>query len=280
MSDRLSETDIGIGATRELTLRVSIATLVKVLFQNPKDGEIMLALERKATLLEKDGRRIVETKAQPFGGAIQIQDTRLLHNQIGSFHFDSEQSRSEQDFRIFIAPLAWGQLREFCLQHLNHGNDAIFESDPVRELAEEFAEVLGLSLQTEQYTYHTTGTVIEDQPSATDNFYARDGLTVRIYRIFEARILDPSLANRLMINSEGCTNEDLQQRALEDAQNGEKGWANAALTLPLHEIRAFYETILPEARNKPISFQNHKLDETVAAILEDVTVPKYQKILL
>ena len=37
----------GIGATDELSLRLSVATLVRVLFENPKDRELMLALERK-----------------------------------------------------------------------------------------------------------------------------------------------------------------------------------------------------------------------------------------
>ena len=41
-----------IGATDELSLRVSVATLVRVLFEHPKNGDLMLALERKATLLE------------------------------------------------------------------------------------------------------------------------------------------------------------------------------------------------------------------------------------
>ena len=47
--------EIGIGATAELSLRVSVATLVRVLIQNPNDDELMLALERKATL-RRDGR--------------------------------------------------------------------------------------------------------------------------------------------------------------------------------------------------------------------------------
>ena len=37
--------DPGIGATNDLNLRVSVATLVRVLFENPRDGQLMLALE-------------------------------------------------------------------------------------------------------------------------------------------------------------------------------------------------------------------------------------------
>jgi hypothetical protein len=43
--------EIGVGATQDLSLRVSAATLVRVLFENPGDGNLMLALERKATIL-------------------------------------------------------------------------------------------------------------------------------------------------------------------------------------------------------------------------------------
>jgi hypothetical protein len=39
------------GAAGKLSLRVSVATLVRVLFEHPLDGELMLALERKATVL-------------------------------------------------------------------------------------------------------------------------------------------------------------------------------------------------------------------------------------
>jgi hypothetical protein len=82
------------------------------------------------------------------------------------------------------------------------------------------------------------------------------------------------------MNSERYSNDSLRDLALEDARRGGKGWSNTVLTLPLHQISAFYETTLPEARNKPISFQDHILDETVAAVLEDVTVPKYQRLIL
>ncbi len=45
------ETPPGLsGAAGELSLRVSVATLVRVLFEHPRDGEWMLALERKATV--------------------------------------------------------------------------------------------------------------------------------------------------------------------------------------------------------------------------------------
>ena len=269
---------IGIGATKELNLRVSVATLARVLFEHPGDGELMLALERKATLLDGEGGPFVGVKAQPFGGAIQLPDPIALQNLIGDFHFDSEQSRSEQDFRIFIQPSAWETVREFCLHHFDQANNLVLESDPRRELVEEFAEALEISLKPDQFIYKLVRTVIENAPSPTDNVYARGSLTVRVYRIFEARILDLSLARTMLTNSGSYSNEDLQQLAFKDYQNGGPGWANAVLALPLKQISAFYLAASPEARNRPLSFQNYLLDETVAVVLDGIPVPKYRRL--
>ena len=66
--------DFGIGANQDLSLRVSVAVLVKVLVNNPDDGALMLALERKANLYEVAEESTVEVKVQPFGGAVRISD--------------------------------------------------------------------------------------------------------------------------------------------------------------------------------------------------------------
>lgn len=266
----------GIGATDELSLRVSVATLVRVLFEHPKNGDLMLALERKATLLEGEHERFVDVKAQPFGGAIQVRNPSALRNLIGDFHFDSEQSRSEQDFRLFIRLAAWKAVREFCLE--NFSQTDVLESDPTRELVEEFAESLEINLQSHQYIHKSLATIVEDTPSSTDNFYARGHPTVRIYYVFEARILDPSLARMMLTNSESYAHQDLCALAFENSRNGGPGWANAMLTLPMKPLNSFYSSIEPEARNAPVFFQNHQLDETVAAVLDGVTVPKYQRL--
>ena len=50
------------------------------------------------------------------------------------------------------------------------------------------------------------------------------------------------------------------------------------LTLPFKDLSAAYSPIPPAARNQPISFHGYQLDETVAAILEGVTVPKYLRL--
>jgi len=270
--------EIGVAATKELSLRVSVATLVRVVFKHPGNNEWMLALERKATLHETGNGHVIEIKSQPFGGAIRILDLKRMRALIGDYHFDSEHSRSEQDFRIFIRPSDWSAVREFCMEHLNHVDDPVLETDPARELVEEFADALTINLKPEQYVSRPVAIVVEEDPAPTNNTHASGHLTARVYRIFEARMLDSSLSHAMLTNSEGHSNHDLHELALEDARDGGKGRANAMFALPLKLISNAYLAMLPEARNSPISFEDNQLDETVAAILEGVSVPKYQRL--
>jgi hypothetical protein len=268
----------GIGATADLSLRVSVASLVRVLFKNPIDGILMLALERKAALHTGGNGHHIEVKSQPFGGAIRIRDLRILRDLIGDFHFDSEQSHSEKDFRIFIRPSDWTAVREFCLQHFNRIDDPVLETDPGRELAEEFADVLKISLEPDQYFLKPVGTVIEDTPALSVNIHAQGYLTARVYYIFEACITDSSLLSKMMANSQSYSNQDLYELAVEDARNGGLGRVNAILTLPVRRISDLYLALSPEQRNAPLSFEEHRLDETVPAVLEGITVPKYRSL--
>jgi hypothetical protein len=82
----------------------------------------------------------------------------------------------------------------------------------------------------------------------------------------------------MLENSESCTDENLRQLALQDYQMGGPGRANAVLTLPLNEVRDLYFETPFVQRNQPILFYHHQLDETVAAILDDVSVPKYRRL--
>jgi hypothetical protein len=278
MSYKRLESEIGIGATKELSLRVSVATLVRVLFENPRDGDLMLALERKATLLEAESGDAVAVIAQPFGGAIRLLDLKALRDLLGDFHFDSRESRSEQDFRIFIRPSAWKAVQGFCINHFRDLNHSVLETDPKRELVEEFADALKMSLKPDQYTLQPVGIVVEDDPTPTENIHAKGHPTVRVYRIFQARILDSSVSRAILTNSESYSNQDLHELALENVRNGGKGRANAILTLPLKLIRDVYLAVPPEARNSSVSFEGNYLDESVGAILEGVTMPKYRRL--
>jgi hypothetical protein len=268
--------DIPIGATDELSLRVSVATLVRVLFKNPNNDELMLALERRATLRQSESEGSIRVKSQPFGGAIRILDLRALRDVLGDFHFDSERSRAEQDFRIFIRPSAWSSLQEFCLEHISLDKDLILETSPTRELVEEFAETLGIDLRPEQYVCRPVATVVENKATSTENIYAGGTPTVRVYRIYEASITDALLAHVMLKRSAGLSQRSLCELAIADAQRGGKGKANAVLALPWERLQGNYRAMLPAERNGPIMFEENRLDSTVAAILEEISVPRYQ----
>ena len=268
----------GIGGTAELSLRVSVAALVRVLFQHPRDGEWMLALERKATLQKTKNGQVVKVKSQPFGGAIRILDLNLLQDLIGDFHFDSEHSRDEQDFRIFIKPSAWKAVRDFCIQQLSSVDDALLETDPRRELAEEFSNALMREFNPEQLDCNPVATLVENNAVPTENFFSKSAPTVRVYRIFETSISDSSLVDALINTSQSISDEDLRKLALEDFHKGGMGWANTVLTLPLKSIRDHYLGGSPQERNKPLVYKRNILDDTLWAILEGIPHSKYQRV--
>jgi hypothetical protein len=270
--------EVGIGATAELTLRVSVATLVRVLFESPKDDELMLALERKALLRETADGYAVKVKSQPFGGAIRILDLQMLAGLLGDFHFDGERSQAEEDFRIFIRPSAWTALREFCVEHISRDHDQTLETDPTRELVEEFADTLEITLEPDQYVCSPVTTIVENEATPTANIHARGTPTVRIYRIFEAWIIDRSLIQIILKGSDGHSHRDLYELAFADAENGGRGRANAILALPWSRLADTYRAMSAPARNIPIVFETNQLTATVAALFDQITVPRYQRI--
>jgi hypothetical protein len=270
--------EVGIGATAELNLRVSVATLTRVLFKNPDNDELMLALERKATLQRTTDGESVRVKSQPFGGGIRILDLRPVRDLVGDFHFDSERSHAEMDFRIFIRPSAWPSLRQLCLQHIVLDSDHILETSPSRELVEEFAEALSIDLRPEQYLCRPVATMVEDKAILTENIYARRTPTVRVYRIFEADITDVVLARLMLKNSDDLSHQRLSRLAIADAQGGGRGRANDVLTLPWERLQSVYRAMSPAARNAPILFEENRLDSTVAAIVQGITVPRYESV--
>jgi hypothetical protein len=278
MKNKPIEEEFGIGATDELSLRVSVAALVRVRLKDPENGEPLLALERKATLQKQSNGNTVEITVQPFGGALRILDTYLLEQAFGDFHFDSQRTRAERDFRIFIRPAAWESLQEFCLQQLAKPSSPVLETDPSRELTEEFASTMRKSLVPEQWTCEPVGTVIENAPAPTANAYSQGSLTARILRVFEAHLIDAALARYMVTVSHRYSNPDLEKLALEDVLRGGRGWANTVLTLPWNPLLSFYTTLSPETLNQPLAYQGHRLDETVAAVLEGVNVPKYRRL--
>ena len=154
----------------------------------------------------------------------------------------------------------------------------MLETDPTRELVEEFDDALKIDLKTYQYIYQPVATIIEEDPAPTANIHAKGHRTARVYRIFEARILDSTLAQAMMANSESHSDQRLREIALEEAQRGGKGRANAILALSLKDVTDAYLAVPPEQRNTAILYGEHRLDETVAAVLEGVAVPKYRRL--
>ena len=264
-----------VNPATELSLRVSVATLDRVIFQRPIDGTLMLALERKATLIGDTDERSVYVRAQPFGGAVRILDLAALRELVNDFSFDSRRSESEQDFRLLIRPADWETVKEFCIHHLQDPDDPVLESDPCRELVEEFAECLQVNLRPDQYVYHPVGFVVENEPTTTDNVYSRGYPTVRIYRTFEVRLVDDSLCQTIVATSERYSDVVLQTLAMNDAQNRGQGRANSVLALPLNLIRDLYLKISPVKRYSPRLVGGHQLDTSVLALLDNVDAPQF-----
>ena len=256
-------------------LRVSVATYNRVVFLHPEDGAQMLALERQATVME-DGR--LNIRAQPFGGGIHILNPTPLKKIIGEIQFDSERSKRERDFRILIPPSKWELIKEYCLRQLVEEEDIELESEPDRELIEEFFETINVKLHTDQYTVQPLGFVIENNPARSENVRARGQLTVHLYRIFEICIVDAVLCSLMLTISQLYTDQDLGMLAVQDHENYGKGQANTILTLPLHRVTESWLAIPPERRFKEITVDGHNLEESVLAVLEGVDVPQYERL--
>jgi hypothetical protein len=258
-------------------LRASVGTFNQVLFPHPEDGTRMLALERQATV-RKDGS--VSIRAQPFGGGVRILNPTRLQTIIGKIQFDSERSKQEQDFRILIPPSKWELIKEYSLHHLEfeEEEDSEIESGPDRELTEEFMETINVKLNGGQYTVQPMGFVVENKPVQSKNDYALGQLTVHLYRVFKVQMIDSSLCRVMWSVSQLYSDQELGERALQNLEYGGKGRANTILTLPLDQVKESYLALAPEMRYQKIVIDNHELDESVLAILEDIEVPQYQRL--
>lgn len=252
------------GPTAELSLRASVGVLARVVFE--ERGGQMLALERKATLLAPGGQNQVRVRAQPFGGAVRLLEPHALAKHIGPWRYDSGLSRAEQDLRIFMRPGAWEALRRLCIQQFTSPVQDILDSDPARELEEEFADALHIHLSPEQYTCRPLGVAEERSPTPTDNIHASGSATVRLYHVHEVRILDRRLVAAMLQNSQDVTDQALVQRALQDARQGGRGRANAVLALPLDLVRAQFRAIPGGERHAMITLDGHFLEGNIQAL--------------
>ena len=260
---------------KDLTLRVSVATYNQVIFRHPENGNIMLALERRATVLP-DGSMII--RSQPFGGGVHILNPAALQGMIGTLQFDSERSKQEQDFRILIPPSKWEVIKQYCLRHLKHEDDSELETEPDRELTEEFIDTIKVKLRPHQYTVQPLGFAIENHPVRTNNEHARGQLTVHLYRTFRAEIIDPLLCNIMWSISQLYMDQDLGALAQKNFEDGGYGHVNTILTLPLSKVQEAFLARPPEARYQTVVVDGHEVDESVLAILDDIPVPQYERV--
>lgn len=268
--------EIGVGATDDLSLRVSVAALVSVLFDDPEDGQRMLALERTATLRVMDGP-VITVRAKPFGGAVRLTRPQALQERIGDFHYDSERSRRERDFRLQIHPASWENVKEVCRECLKLSENGMLDSSPERELAEEFEDILSVRIDRGRYQVSPRGMIVEDLPRPTDSVRAAGTPTVRIFYVYEVWMKAPQIITMILANSKQYSDEDLWRIAWEDARQGGRGRANACLALGLDDLKSVYRSISMDRRSRPIRVGKHQLDGNVPAILEDVDQPKYER---
>ena len=265
----------GIGPTRELSLRASVGVLVALLFKNPADGQMMLALERTATRWLSENGPVTEVRVKPFGGGVRLLNPEKLKKHIGEFHYDSERSREEHDFRIQMNPLNWGKVPEICHEHCDGRGEGILDFSPVRELREELCDSLQVRVSESSYVLHSRRMIVEDSMTGTNNVHARGRPTVRVYFIYDAMLEDAGLVQMLMENSCKYSDCDLRRKADEDALGGGKGRANAVLTTGLNEIRKFYRSI-PEPGPETLTwYMGHQFEGNVPAILSSTDQPDF-----
>ena len=260
---------------RNSKLRISVGTLIKVLFTNPETGLITLALERIGTLRRLNGESNVQITVKPFGGGVRITNPQVLKKLTYDFKYDSERSREERDFRILVLPETWGKIKEICKEHLHGTGEKVFDFSPDRELYEEFEDSLKIKIKPDQYAVESKGMVIEDLPIETSNVRAQGTPTVRIYYLFEGWIKSYELIKLIMTKSNQYSEDDFKKAALIDAEQGGKGRANSILTIGLNELRDRFNSIPPEGRNGPINFGSHQLEGNVAALFSEVSSLRY-----
>jgi len=268
--------DIGVGPTAELSLRVSVGTLVAVMFNHPADKREMLALERTATVQNTGEGRDVVVRAKPFGGAVRLVDPELLRTLIGHFHFDSERSRQEHDFRLHILPSSWEGVREICREPLKEPGKSILDFMPDRELAEEMVDSLGISITPDQYSLTPHSVILEDTARPTKNIRASGLPTRRVHYIYRA-VTDHSALVELMLHRNKPSDEDLRRAARADSRRGGRGRANATLVLPLDEVKALYRSVPFMRRGEPLRSGEQTFDGNVPAVIEGIDHPYYRR---
>lgn len=270
----------GIGTKKEFSLRISVAAIAAVKFLDPGNKKILLALERTATTHIINKKPEVTVKAKPFGGGVRLLNPDRLNELIGGYEYDSERSLQENDFRIRTKPSAWNRVKNICKEHLSYPDTGILDIGPERELEEEFEDSLSIKIKSEDYSLKRKGIVLEDSPADTNNVNAPGLPTVRVYYLYEALIKNPRIINLILNSSNKYSDDDLAGIANKDLKDGGKGRANAALVVDPDKLRIFYESGPKSEPGELLSFEEHRLDGNVPALFENISIHKYQHILI
>jgi hypothetical protein len=236
----------------------------------------MLTLELKAGLISAkpgESRRLYRI-ALPFGGSSRLNNPKALLERIPAFHFDSPRAHSEQDLRILIRPQDWPVVRSFCLEQYRLGDGAVLEADPMRELQEEFGDA-HILLDASQLRLRPLRLLVENRPVPTTNYHAAGMLTVRIYALYEAELIDPLLIEQVISESRDLSEATLERKALADLASQGRGRANTAIPLDLERLAHAYRELPVDLRGELVDFCGLPLGGNVAAVLEDIRQPKY-----
>jgi hypothetical protein len=227
----------------------------------------MLALEHVATLQEIEGKQDIKVRAKALGGGVRLTDPQGLAELIGGFHYDSEKSKSEKDFRILINPASWQKVKQICRAQLDKPRKGIIETSPVRELSEEFDDTLHIKVTPDQYLLKSKGITVQEHPVATHNLRAVGFPTVRIYFLYEAHMNDPGIIALMLDSGRRHTAERLRELASQDARQGGKGRANAILTIDLAGLKQFYGSVSKSRAGTIRQYRKHQLDSNVQALI-------------
>jgi hypothetical protein len=172
----------------------------------------------------------------------------------------------------------WQAVKRVCVEQFNQNQGPIFETDPNRELVEEFFDTLHIYLTPNQIFTYQGEIIIEEHPSSSHNTRALGYPTVRVYNVYENWIKDTQIIEMILENSRSITNIKLKEMALSDAKNGGSGRENAVVALPYTELVEFLSRLPIEKRIKRVAYKGHIISPSVFAILEGIANPKYRKV--
>jgi hypothetical protein len=256
-------------AIDEFNLRVSVAPLARTILLDPESGQIMLILERKATVTDHARPHDVQVRAQPLGGASEILDPAALREHIGHLHYDSEESAEKRDFRILIRASEWEDLQRFVAHCFLHPGHSPFETEPHREVAEELENTLGLEITPSFFQTRAISPLVQNEPTSGCAPSSGQKQTVRLYHIHNVEITHAPLVRAILRQSREMTDEKLAEQARRDLQSGQldSGRANAPLALPLEAMLEEIQQSPGELSRSILQIAGREMYENVLAVL-------------